>query len=112
MVEFTRLMADPHPDLSRIADAVAREIVSTKHRHDGSFISTPLLYPSGSTVVVKIHQAGEQFFISDIGLGYQEADMMGAGSIYARHARVIAENAGIRFDSQSFFIRGIARPIA
>lgn len=91
-------------EFAQLVDSVARELVSTVHRRDGSFIRTPLLYPNGSTVVIKLHAAGDQYFVSDMGLGYQEADMMGAGSIYARHARIVAETAGIRFDNQAFFV--------
>jgi hypothetical protein len=106
---LTYLQVNAHPDFTRLVDSVAREIVSTTHRHDGSLISTPLLYPNGSSVVAKVVTAGEQYFVSDMGLGYQEADMMGAGNIYSRHARIIAENAGVRFDNQAFFILEVSR---
>jgi hypothetical protein len=98
------LLATGRPEFARLVDSVAREIVSTRHRHDGSFISTPLLYPSGSTVVVKISEQAERYFVTDMGLGYQEADLMGAGNIYSRQARIIAGTAGVGFDSQAFFI--------
>jgi hypothetical protein len=91
-------------DFARLVDSVARQIVTTQHRPDGSFINTPLVYPNGSTVVVKIHQSGERYFVTDMGLGYQEADLMGASNIYSRHARLIAEAAGIKFDHQAFFV--------
>jgi hypothetical protein len=96
-------------DFAKLVDSVARELVSARHRPDGSLINTPLLYPNGSTVVVKVHEAGQRYFVSDMGLGYQEADMMGAGTIYSRHARIVAENAGVRFDNQAFFILEASR---
>ena len=68
---------------------------------NGSFIRTPLLYPSGSTVVVQVAQGEGRFFVSDFGLGYQESDLYGAGAFYVRHARPIAENAGVGFDNQA-----------
>jgi len=90
-----------------MVDDVARQLVATEHRSGGSFIRTPLLYPSGATVVVRIEEgrAGQQtFFVSDMGFGYEEADMIGASSIYSRHARLIAEASGVGFDNQAFFV--------
>jgi hypothetical protein len=97
------------PKFRQIVEAVAREIVAIDHRAGGSFIRTPLMYPGGATVVVRIEQGDNRFFVSDIGLGHQEADLMGAGSMYAKPARVIAEEAGVRFDNQAFFVLEAAR---
>jgi hypothetical protein len=92
-----------------MVDAVAREIVATDHRVGSSFIRTPLMYAGGATVVVRIEQGDNRFFVSDIGLGFQEAELMGAGSMYAKPARVIAEEAGVRFDNQAFFVLEASR---
>src|SRR5579883_550486 len=92
-----------------IAEDVARQLVTVEHRPIGSFIKTPLLYPSGSTVVVRVYESASRYFVTDDGLGYQEAELLGASHIYARHARVIADNAGVRFDSQAFFVLEVPR---
>jgi hypothetical protein len=92
------------PSFKRLIDDVAREIVATEHRTGGSFIRTPLLYPGGSTVVVRIEDGTDRFFVSDFGLGFQEADLMGASLMYARNAHPIAEAAGVRFDNQAFSV--------
>jgi hypothetical protein len=92
-----------------LVDDVARQIVATEHRTGGSFIRTPLLYPGGSTVVVRIEEGTERFFVSDFGLGFQEAELMGAGLMYARNAHPIAEAAGVRFDNQAFFVLEASR---
>lgn len=99
------------PDLYRadhftkVIEAVARELVSVDHRADGSFISTPLLYPSGAHVVVRVDPAGkDEYFVSDYGFGFTECDMIGATHQYKKHSPVIAENAGVGFDSQAFFV--------
>jgi hypothetical protein len=83
-----------------------RALVSAKHRDSASYVTTPLTYPSGANVVVSVSREGESetFFVSDFGAGYVEADMMGASSIYARHARAIAQNAGVGFDEHAFFV--------
>src|SRR5262245_4308689 len=93
-----------------LVDAVARALVATDHDVNGSFIRTPLAYPSGSLVVVRVDQADDnRLFVSDLGLGYQEADLAGAASFYTRHARTIAEKAGVGFDNQAFFVMEAAR---
>lgn len=89
---------------SALIDDVAHEIVATEHLGGGSFIRTPILYPSGSTVVVRIERGAEKYLVSDWGGGHQEADMIGAGHLFSRFARPVADEAGIRFDNQAFFI--------
>jgi hypothetical protein len=95
--------------LRAVVDELMRELVSADHRPEASFIQTPLLYPSGATVVVRVDEHASEFFVSDMGLGYQEADMMGASLTYARHARHIADSAGVRFDEHAFFTLQVAR---
>jgi hypothetical protein len=90
--------------LADVVDLVAREIVSTEHIGSGSLIKTPLMYPSGAAVVVQITQHGERFFVSDMGQGHQEAEMIGASILYANSAKGLAEHFGIRFDNQAFFV--------
>lgn len=97
------------PNFEKLVDSVARQIVATEHRTGGSFIRTPLMYPSSTSVVVRIEQGDNRFFVSDFGLGYQEAELMGAGLLYARHAHPIAETSGVRFDNQSFFVLEASR---
>jgi hypothetical protein len=94
---------------NHLVDSVAREIVATEHRVGGSYIRTPLMYPSGSTVVVRIEQGDNRFFVSDVGLGFQEAELMGAGLLYAKPAHVIATDAGVMFDNQAFFVLEASR---
>lgn len=95
---------------SELIETVARELVATEHDKSGSFIRTPLVYPSGGMVVVRVHRADDnRFFVSDWGLGYQESDLVGAGSFYSRHAKTIAEKAGVGFDNQAFFVMEAAR---
>ncbi len=89
-------------------ETVAEELISFDHYDGGSFIQTPLLYPGGTTVVVRVEQ-GEKFFVSDMGLGHQEAELMGASSAFSRHARSVAEAAGVRFDNQAFFVMEATR---
>lgn len=92
------------PDFESLVESVAREIVTAEHRAGGSFIRTPLMYPSGASVVVKIEDGTDRFFVSDVGFGHQEAELMGASGLYSKPAHVIAASAGVRFDNQAFFV--------
>jgi hypothetical protein len=88
----------------QVAEEVARNLAVALHTPEGSFIRTPLLYPSGATVIVRLHVAGERFLVTDLGDGYHEAEMMGTMSIYLRQAPLIAKRAGIEFDQYAFFV--------
>jgi hypothetical protein len=92
-------------------EAVARELIDIDYHSGAAFVRTPVIYPSGSNAVVRVTQLGvsDTFFVTDLGLGYQEAELMGSSLIYARHARTIAENAGINFDSEAFFVAETSR---
>jgi hypothetical protein len=95
--------------LADMVDKIAREIVSTEHFGSASIIRTPLMYPSGASAVVQITQHGDRYFVTDMGLGYQEADMIDAGILYSNTAKGLAEHFGIRFDNQSFFVAEASR---
>lgn len=94
---------------SALVEGVARDIVATEHHVGASLIRLPLLYPSGTAVVVRIEAGDNRYFVSDWGLGYRETDLYGAGTFYVRHARGIAERAGVGFDNQAFFIMEASR---
>jgi hypothetical protein len=97
-------------EFSRIVDAVAKEIVSTEHFGGGSIIKVPLIYPSGAGVVIEITQHQERFFVSDMGMGSREVEMYGAGpGVFNRIGIALAEDAGIRFDNQAFFVAEASR---
>jgi len=92
-----------------VVDGVARALASVRHAHDASFISLPVLYPSGSMAVVRVdpHHDG-CYLVSDMGLGFEEADLMGAGRLFLSAASAVALRAGVHFDRQSFFL-GVRR---
>ena len=93
----------------QLIESVVSQLVSIEHRQDGAFITTPLMYPSGSLVVVRVDAGQQRHFVTDMGGGYLEADMMGSSLIYARNARPIAEQAGVHFDHQAFSVEGVSR---
>jgi hypothetical protein len=90
--------------LSDIARDIATGLVSARADARGLMIKTPLLYPSNSTVQVRIDSLDGRFFVSDMAQALQEAEMMGAPRTFRLHAPIIAKNAGIGFDRQAFFV--------
>ncbi|MCC4297949.1 hypothetical protein [Aurantimonas coralicida] len=101
MVAATLLTSTESPDtlLERIAD----DLVRVRPLVNGGLISTPVLFPSGSSVTVRITFDGDRCLITDDGAAYAEADMMGALPIFRRAARRVAEAAGIRFNDFEIF---------
>lgn len=92
-----------------VVDGVARALADTRHERDASFIHLPVMYPSGSMVVVRIdpHHDGH-YLVSDMGLGFQEADLLGAGKVFVHSAPAVGIRAGIHFDHQTFSL-GVRR---
>ena len=90
-------------EFQEIVGSVARALADVRHEQNASYINLPVLYPSGSMVVARIdpHQDG-RFLVSDMGLGFQEADLMGAGKLFTHSAPAVAVRAGIHFDLQTF----------
>ncbi len=74
----------------------AAQLVSVRHESSGSFVTTPIMYPSGGAVVVWIDRSAPHFFVSDYSFGARECDIMGADRRqYLKHATPIAEAAGV-----------------
>lgn len=103
--------AVPHSASGRrdVLNSVLRELVSLDERPDGAYVGTPLLYPSGASVVVRVAGGPDRYLVSDFGSGFQEADMIGATTQFARHARGVAADAGVGFDEHAFFVIEIAK---
>lgn len=90
-------------------DAAMREVVSASHRPEGSYVRLPILYPSGSEVVVRVSGGPYIYFVTDFGMGYTEAELMGAERIYMRQAKEISQAAGVGFDDHAFFAVKVPR---
>lgn len=90
--------------LSAIAADVAKSLGEAVETPGGWFIRTPLVYPSGTTVVVRIDGSKNRYFVSDIGAGYQEAMMINASLSYGAIARALIRDTAVSFDNRSFFV--------
>ena len=74
-----------------------------------AFIRTPVLFPSGATVVVVIHDEGGGWFrVSDLGQGHDEADTLGIAPLFRAQAKEMAARIGVQFDGHAFLVAGIA----
>lgn len=95
--------------LFSVADEISRQLSFASETQAGVFITTPICYPSGSTVVIRIDGTRDTFFVSDVGLGYQESMMINASQSYSSIARNLVRETGVSFDSQSFFVAKATR---
>lgn len=86
-----------------VLDRIAETLVHVRESAKGGTIVTPVLFPSGSHVSVRIVLESGHCLITDDGAAFAEADMMGAGEIFKRAARLVAEEAGIKFNSYEIF---------
>ncbi len=109
MVAVTNLQTRETLAFRAVVDDVARQLVETIHRTGASFIRTPILYPSGATVVVRIQERSGQYIVSDMALGYEEAEQMGIALLYSRSAIDAAERSGIRYEEHAFSVINVSR---
>jgi hypothetical protein len=105
------LLNTPAHNLEVVAEAVARALVDTNVKGGSAFITTPLLYPSGSHVLIRMDGVADRWFVSDDGYGYLEADMMGGLPTFRRLARPLASRTGVRFDERCFFVLEVERDV-
>jgi len=97
-----------HP-IADVVDETLRRIASAEHFSQGSLAKLPLLYPSGASVVVQITEVQDRCFVTDMGLGFQEAEMIGATRQYVGFAESLAASAGVKYDGRSVFIAEVPR---
>lgn len=84
-------------------DKIVRDLVRVKHSRDGAILVTPVLFPSGAHVTIRVRLDDSHCLITDDGAAYAEADMMGASVIFKRVGRHVAEETRICFNSFEFF---------
>lgn len=86
-----------------ITDAAARLTSSRGTDGDRMLLDIPVTYPSGSSVVVEVEQKNNRVWVSDMGAGLLEAEMMAAQDSYQSLARTKAEEFGVQFDNSAMF---------
>lgn len=86
-----------------ILDRIAADLVHVRETTKGGIITTPVLFPSGAHVTIRIILEEDRCLITDDGAAFAEADMMGALDIFKRSAKTVADELGIRFNSFEIF---------
>lgn len=91
-------------DFDEIINRAVMRLVSVRHEPRGSFVTTPVMYPSGGAVVIWIDRAPPHFFVSDYSFGARECEIMGADKRqFRKHAEPIAEQAGVTLADDGAF---------
>lgn len=67
-------------------------------------LDMPVVYPSGSAAVVEVEMNGDKIWVSDMGMGRTEAQMMGALESYKHVARNKAAEFGVGYDGAAMFV--------
>lgn len=90
--------------IQELAETIAPRLVSAKHWSDATFISMPMLYPSGAFVTLCLSHTKSGVRVSDSGFAYREADSFGMGRSFARTARACAEFYNVCAENRSIFV--------
>ena len=91
-------------DFEAIVTRATGQLVSVRHKVDGSFVTTSAMYPSGGSVVVWLGREPPYFLVSDYGLSYQECAIMGADKRqFLRRAEPVAETSGVKLTADGAF---------
>jgi hypothetical protein len=88
----------------RLSDAVGRLMGARRGPGQKMLLDMPVVYPSGSSVVVDVEINGDKVWVSDMGMGHTEAMMMGAAESYQHVARGKASEFGIGYDGGAMFV--------
>ncbi len=97
-------------DLDGIATEISRGLASTEVFGGRAYIRTPMLLPSGASVVVVIEPEGAgRFRITDLGQGHEEAEALGFGRIYRRQAEDMAALQGLMADQGALWLKDLER---
>lgn len=91
-------------DSEAAAAEVARALVSTQIVEGRAYVTTPVTFPNGSHVIVRLDGMKDKWFVSDDGCGSLEAELMNAMATFRRVASQVAERAGVAFDQRSLFV--------
>ncbi len=89
--------------LRQIADEIARGLSFARTLGRDVFIQTPISFPSGRSVGVKLLGGPDIYTITDGGLTMREAEFLGADDICRREARKVAKEFDLKFNDWELF---------
>jgi hypothetical protein len=88
----------------RLADAAGKLMGARHGPGEKMLLDMPVVYPSGSSVVVDVEINGDKIWVSDMGMGHTEAMMMGAVESFQHVARGKATEFGVGYDGGAMFV--------
>jgi hypothetical protein len=95
-------------DFAELAEQVARGLGKADLLDRRAFIRTPVLFPSGATVVVVIEdEGGGRYRLSDLGQGRDEAEVLGVAGAYRHQAQEVARLSGLTLEGNSLVLPGV-----
>lgn len=89
--------------LRQIADEIARGLSFASTHGTDVFIQTPISFPSGRSVGVKLIGGPRTYTITDSGATMREAELLGAEDICRREARKTAKEFDLKFNEWELF---------
>jgi len=95
--------------MQALVDEVAKELVITGIDQGEGLVALPQTYPGGASVVVRVRGHNDEFYVSDQGNGYMEAEHLGGTTVFARLAPQIAQFHGVDYDGSCFFTTRVTR---
>jgi hypothetical protein len=90
-------------DLRRIAAEIAARLAYARVEGSDVIIQTPIAFPSGRQIGVKLLGGPTLFTITDDGATMREAELMGAEDICRREARKVAKELDLTFNDWELF---------
>lgn len=89
--------------VARAAEAAASELVRVSHWGGASYITLPLIMPSGTSATVRISGNGTDFRVDDGGFAYRELEAIGAERSFPKAASKYAAYEELQTDRRLIF---------
>jgi hypothetical protein len=95
-------------DFAELTEQVTRGLGKADLLDGRAFIRTPVLFPSGATVVVVIEdEGGGRYRLSDLGQGRDEAEVLGVAGAYWHQAQEVARLSGLTLEGNALVLTGV-----
>lgn len=96
--------------LDQIAAEILRGLANAEVFGGRAYLRTPMLLPSGSSVVVVIEpEDTDRYRITDLGQGHDEAETLGFARVYRRQTEEIARLQGLTATHGTLWLGDLAR---
>jgi hypothetical protein len=89
--------------VARAAEKAAAELVRVSHWGGASYVSLPLIMPSGSSATVRITSNGRDYRVDDGGFAYRELESIGAERSFPKVAAKFAAFEELETDRRVIF---------